>query len=185
MDVEFDLHEIDLSDKPREFVKRSPTGKVPMIVEDDFVLYESQILNDYLVDRFGWNEAYADDLQLEYQQKVCMKQWDSIVLGPVYGSLSDPNKLDENWEDIEAELEYLSEVVQRSSRKTRSLFAYHFAPFWARFCWLDDYTAFPERVGRFPSLSKWFDRVLEEPPVSETLPDPQWARQQYEKHYAA
>jgi len=183
MDVEFELREIDLDDKPDEFVEISPTGKVPMIVEDDFILYESQIINDYFVDLYNWDEAYSENLQLKYRQKVCMKQWDSTVLGPVYNSLGDSEALDEHWDDIRPELHYLSEVVEAVNHETESLFAYHFAPFWARFNWLDEYTTFPDRVREMDQLSSWLDRTLEEPPISETLPDPDWARKQYEESY--
>ena len=182
MDVEYDHREIDLNDKPEEFIERSPTGKVPMIVEDDFVLYESQIINDYLVESQGWTGAYPDNLHLKYRQKVCMKQWDSTVLGPVYESLGPSNDLEDAWEDMEPELEYLWDVA-RETDSTDCLLAFHLAPFWARFSWLQEYTSFPDRVRQIGELAEWLDGLLEESPVRETLPDREWAIEQYEKHY--
>lgn len=64
-----------------------------------------------------------------------------------------------------------------------SLFAYHFAPFWARFCWLEEYTSFPDRVRSLDGLADWLDRTLEGSSISKTLPDPDWAREVYEKNY--
>lgn len=182
MDVDFQLEEIDLSDKPSDFVELSPTGKVPMIVEDDFVLYESQVINDYLVDRHDWDEAYPEDLRLKYRQKVAMKQWDSTVLEPVYASLSEDSVLSEQWGDIEPELEYLSGVIS-ATESTDNLLAFHLAPFWARFCWLSEHTSFTERVRKLDGIADWLDSTLEEEPVRETLPDRDWAIEQYEKNY--
>lgn len=182
MDVEYDHREIDLSDKPEDFVELSPTGKVPMIVEEDFVLYESQVINDYLVESYGWNEAYPEDLQLKYRHKVCMKQWDSTVLGPVYGSFGPSNDLEDDWPDMKPELEYL-ETVADATDSTDRLLSFHLAPFWARFRWLEDYTTFPDRVREIGNLGTWLDGLLEESPVQSTLPERDWAVEQYEKHY--
>ncbi|MFB6346148.1 MAG: glutathione S-transferase family protein, partial [bacterium] len=179
MDVEFELSEIDLHDKPEEFVELSPTGKVPMLVEDDYVLYESQVINDYLVERYEWDGAYADDLRLKYRQKVTMKQFDSTVLGPFYESLSDPEVLRETEEGIISELEYLNDVVRQTDRSTDNLFAYHFAPFWARMTWLEEWSPFPGWVREITPLSNWLDKSLEQPVIQQTLPDKESAVKTY------
>lgn len=183
LDLDFELREIDLDNKPEDFVELSPTGKVPMLVEDDFVLYESQIINDYLVSTYNWDSAYASDERLEHRQKVCMKQWDSTILGTVYESLSQPGKIENEWEDMKAELEYLLDVVNATNRETNNLFSYHFAPFWARFRWLEDHTPFPRKVEEIGSLAEWLDSTLDDKPISKTLPDREWAVEQYEEHY--
>ncbi len=183
IEVEYELSEIDLSDKPSEFLKLSPTGKVTMLVEDDFVLYESQMINDYLVELFEWEQAYPGDLRLEYRQKVAMKQWDSVILEPFYEGLSDPVALLDAEEKIRPELEQLASVVRDIDGATDNLFAFHFGPFWARMTWLRKYTAFPDWVREQDGLGEWMDGILDEPPIAETLPDPEWTVQQYEENY--
>ncbi len=183
MDEDVDLREIDLRDKPDEFVQLSPTGKVPMLVEDDFVLYESQVINDYLIEDLGWTDAYASDRKLRYRQKVSMKQWDSTVLGPYYSGLSDPEQLQEAREDIMPELKYLSEVVRASGGRTESAFAFHFAPFWARMNWLEEHSDLPSWVRTVDGLADWLDGAVEEPVIQETLPDREYAIRQYRDVY--
>ncbi len=47
--VEFDIEYIDLSNKPDWFLAISPLGKVPvLVVDDDTVLFESAVINEYL-----------------------------------------------------------------------------------------------------------------------------------------
>jgi glutathione S-transferase len=46
--LDYDVHEVDLSNKSEEFLKASPTGKVPVIVVDGESLYESNVVNQYL-----------------------------------------------------------------------------------------------------------------------------------------
>jgi glutathione S-transferase len=46
--VDFDVHEVDLENKSEEFLKASPTGKVPVVVVDGDSIYESNVVNQYL-----------------------------------------------------------------------------------------------------------------------------------------
>jgi len=48
--VEFTIRYIDLRDKPQWFLDISPTGKVPLLLVDDKVLFESTAINEYLDD---------------------------------------------------------------------------------------------------------------------------------------
>ncbi len=46
--VDFEIHEVDLSNKSAEFLAVSPTGKVPVVVVHGDSLYESNVVNQYL-----------------------------------------------------------------------------------------------------------------------------------------
>jgi glutathione S-transferase len=46
--IDFDVHEVDLANKSEEFLKASPTGKVPVVVVDGDSIYESNVVNQYL-----------------------------------------------------------------------------------------------------------------------------------------
>jgi glutathione S-transferase len=46
--IDFDVHEVDLSNKGEEFLKVSPYGKVPVLRVNQTSLYESNIVNEYL-----------------------------------------------------------------------------------------------------------------------------------------
>ena len=46
--VDFETYEVDLANKSEEFLKASPTGKVPVVVFDGDSLYESNVVNQYL-----------------------------------------------------------------------------------------------------------------------------------------
>ncbi len=50
--VDFELIEIDLQNKPEEFLKISRYGKVPAIEHGDAQIYESAIINGYLNEVF-------------------------------------------------------------------------------------------------------------------------------------
>src|ERR687883_607928 len=46
--IDFEVHEVDLSNKSEEFLSVSPYGKVPVLRVDGISLYESNIVNEYL-----------------------------------------------------------------------------------------------------------------------------------------
>ena len=51
--LDFDVHEVDLSNKSEEFLSVSPYGKVPVVRVDGTSLYESNVVNEYLDEVYG------------------------------------------------------------------------------------------------------------------------------------
>ena len=81
--VEYETVEIDLSDRPDWIYEKNPLGKVPVLEEGDFVLPESDVIMEYLEERFpeppllpgSWEERalarlrifrFEDDLARDY-----------------------------------------------------------------------------------------------------------------------
>src|SRR3712207_5111335 len=46
--IDFEVHEVDLSNKSEEFLSVSPYGKVPVLSVNGTSLYESNVVNEYL-----------------------------------------------------------------------------------------------------------------------------------------
>jgi glutathione S-transferase len=59
--IDFDVHEVDLSNKSEEFLKVSPYGKVPVLRVDGTSLYESNIVNEYLDEVYDSPKLMPDD----------------------------------------------------------------------------------------------------------------------------
>src|SRR4051812_628145 len=82
----FEARELDLAAKPDDFLKLSPTGKVPMLDDGGFLLYESMVINEYLAERFGW-QGLSSDLHARARERLAMLQFDQVVLPGVMASL--------------------------------------------------------------------------------------------------
>jgi len=50
--MDFEIRDIDLYNKPEDLAVMNPYGQVPILVERDLVLYESNIINEYIDERF-------------------------------------------------------------------------------------------------------------------------------------
>ncbi len=182
--VPFKLHEIDLDDRDPHFLKLSPTGRVPLLVDGDFTLYESQVINEYLTDVHDWGRAFATDSRLRARQRLAMKQWDSVVLPAFYASLRDPATLDAKQRDtVGRELDELARTTEQMGPEVHGLLAFHVGTHWARMAWLRSYTGLPELVDDRPALRKWLDRAAASPALLETLPDRKATVRRYEKRY--
>jgi RNA polymerase-associated protein len=50
--MDFEIREVDLFNKPEDISVMNPYGQVPILVERDLILYESNIINEYIDERF-------------------------------------------------------------------------------------------------------------------------------------
>ena len=71
--VEYELNSVDLlsgQHKSEEFLKLNPVGKVPVMQDNDFTLFESMAISKYLADKQG-SAIYPQDLR----QRAIVNQW--------------------------------------------------------------------------------------------------------------
>ncbi len=184
LDIPFEVQEVDLSHRDPELLRLSPTGRVPFLRDGDLVLYESQVINDYLAEINNWNEAYASNPILRARQKLAMKQWDSIVLPAFYQSLKKSSILDDDTRsNIEKELDFMAGTAEQMGEDINNLVAFHIAPFWARMDWLREYSPIANLIDTRPHLKSWCDATVALKAVQETLPEKEWAIKRYEEHY--
>jgi RNA polymerase-associated protein len=50
--MDFEIRDVDLFNKPEDISVMNPYGQVPILVERDLILYESNIINEYVDERF-------------------------------------------------------------------------------------------------------------------------------------
>src|SRR5690625_6017416 len=50
--MDFEIRDIDLYNKPEDIYVMNPYGEVPILEERDLILYESNIINEYIDERF-------------------------------------------------------------------------------------------------------------------------------------
>ena len=60
-DMDFEVIDVDMHNKPEEVASISPTGKMPVLVERDLVLTESNIINEYIDERFPHPQLMPPD----------------------------------------------------------------------------------------------------------------------------
>ena len=59
--MDFEIRDVDLYNKPEDISVMNPYGQVPILVERDLILYESNIINEYIDERFPHPQLMPPD----------------------------------------------------------------------------------------------------------------------------
>ena len=90
--IDFDVHEVDLSNKSEEFLSVSPYGKVPVLAVNGASLYESNIVNEYL------DEVYESPrlMPKSPEGRALARSWmafaDDYFFPSIYGVRTGPQR---------------------------------------------------------------------------------------------
>jgi glutathione S-transferase len=84
-DLEFEKILIDLrkgEQKSPEFLKLNPYGKVPVLIDDDVVVYDSTIINEYLDEEYPIPALMPEDSQGKAQVRTLEDYCDNSFIPP-------------------------------------------------------------------------------------------------------
>jgi glutathione S-transferase len=84
--VDFETYEVDLSNKSEEFLRASPTGKVPVIVVDGESLYESNVVNQYLDEVADGPRLMPEDPKARAHARIWMAFADADFFPAVFAA---------------------------------------------------------------------------------------------------
>jgi glutathione S-transferase len=105
--IGYETHEIDLSDRPAWLYAKNPSGRVPVLEEDDgLVLPESVVIMEYLEERFPEPPLSPADPGERALARLWIDRFD-VRLGDDYYARrrGDPSLLDERLRALDAVLE--------------------------------------------------------------------------------
>ena len=95
-DVEHEVFPIDLSDRPAWLYEKNPLGKVPVLEEDVFVLPESEVIMEYLEERYPEPALLPADPAARGLARLQVHRFDDQLGDDYYAARrSDPNRLEE------------------------------------------------------------------------------------------
>jgi glutathione S-transferase len=173
LDAPYESREIDLRNKAQDFTDISPTGKVPLLVDDTVLLYESSVINEYLADKLEFAGALPEGAGPKARMRLAMKQFDLTVLPAFYRSVFSWGKTREigaihDAGKIDAELAVLEQTLSELMPEAPSLALFHFGPFWRRMDGLRELSQFADMIDARPALRAQFDRASEHTTVVAT-----------------
>jgi glutathione S-transferase len=171
LDLRFELHEVDLDARDPDFLKLTPTGAVPLLLDGRLKLYESAVICEYLADAYGWTAAFAGEPGLRARQRLAMAAWDATIAPAFYDGLRDGGLDKDARTEVQAELRELAQTVQTAGRQPGDLLSFHVAPHWARMAWLRDLSPVADLIGEWIDLRAWLDACVAQAPIQATLPD--------------
>ena len=70
--MDFEIRDVDLYNKPEDISIMNPYGQVPVLVERDLILYESNIINEYIDERFPHPQLMPADPVMRARTRLCL-----------------------------------------------------------------------------------------------------------------
>jgi glutathione S-transferase len=114
--VDFEVHEVDLSNKSEEFLSVSPYGKVPVLRVDGTSLYESNIVNEYLDEVHGPPRLMPEDPEGRASVRSWMAFADDYFFPSVFAVRIGPQRGYSD-EQIREAKEKLDDALSRLERQ--------------------------------------------------------------------
>ncbi|MBL8498745.1 glutathione S-transferase [Nitrosomonas sp. JL21] len=75
-DMDFQVIDVDPNNKSEDLAVISPYGKAPVLVERDLVLYESNIINEYIDDRFPHPQLMPADPVMRARARLLLYRFE-------------------------------------------------------------------------------------------------------------
>jgi glutathione S-transferase len=76
--VGYETVTVDLDDRPAWIYEKNPVGKVPVLEEGEFVLPESEVINEYLEERYPDPALWPTDPAERAEGRLLVERFDSL-----------------------------------------------------------------------------------------------------------
>ncbi|HJD45121.1 MAG TPA: glutathione S-transferase N-terminal domain-containing protein [Candidatus Paenalcaligenes intestinipullorum] len=81
--MDFEIRDIDLYNKPEDISVMNPYGQVPILVERELVLYESNIINEYIDERFPHPQLMPADPTMRARTRLFLYNFERELFSHV------------------------------------------------------------------------------------------------------
>ena len=74
--MDFEIRDVDLFNKPEDINTMNPYGQVPILVERELILYESNIINEYIDERFPHPQLMPADPVMRARARLFLHRFE-------------------------------------------------------------------------------------------------------------
>ena len=94
--MDFEVRDVDLFNKPEDISTMNPYGQVPILVERDLVLYEANIINEYIDERFPHPQLMPADPVMRARARLFLHNFEDQLFDHIADIESDNAKVADN-----------------------------------------------------------------------------------------
>lgn len=102
--MDFEVKDVDVFNKPEDLAVMNPYNQVPVLLERDLILYESNIINEYIDERFPHPQLMPGDPVMRARTRLFLYRFENELFNHV--------KVLENLEATTKELNKAREAVR-------------------------------------------------------------------------
>ncbi len=93
--MDFEIRDVDLFNKPEDISVMNPYGQVPILVERDLTLYESNIINEYIDERFPHPQLMPADPLMRARARLMLFNFERELFVHVHVLENEKGKVSE------------------------------------------------------------------------------------------
>jgi RNA polymerase-associated protein len=97
--MDFEIRDVDLFNKPEDIAVMNPYGQVPILVERDLILYESNIINEYIDERFPHPQLMPADPLMRARARLMLFNFEKELFVHVHVLESERAKANDKSHD--------------------------------------------------------------------------------------
>jgi stringent starvation protein A len=97
--MDFEVRDVDLFNKPEDISTMNPYGQVPILVERELILYESNIINEYIDERFPHPQLMPADPLMRARARLMLFNFEKELFVHVHVLESERNKANDKSHD--------------------------------------------------------------------------------------
>ena len=169
--IDYDITFINLMDPPEWFEELSPTGQVPVLKVDDEVIFESNVIVEFLNEVSG-EKLHPNDPVMRAKNRSWMSYSSSmfdhlfsLITGDKETFVSAKGALTQKL----AKLEKIKSDHDYFNGDQFMMIDAAIAPFFMRVSWINEFTDNILSLENFPKLKKWSRTLLSDKAVMESV----------------
>jgi len=174
LELPYRLHLVNLArddQKSPEFLALNPNGKIPVIRDGDFTLFESGAIMMYLAEKAGGLLPSDRDRRYRVVQWLMFQMGG---LGPMMGQANVflryfPEKIQPAIDRYQRESKRILTVLDRQLAQDAYLAGEYSIADIANWCWARSYKWSGLSIDDLPHLTAWLDRIKQRPAVQRGL----------------
>jgi RNA polymerase-associated protein len=97
--MDFEVRDVDLFNKPEDISTMNPYGQVPILVERELILYESNIINEYIDERFPHPQLMPADPLMRARARLMLFNFEKELFVHVHVLESERAKTNDKAHD--------------------------------------------------------------------------------------
>ncbi len=97
--MDFEVRDVDLFNKPEDISTMNPYGQVPILVERDLILYESNIINEYIDERFPHPQLMPADPLMRSRARLMLFNFEKELFTHVHVLENEKSKVGDRSHD--------------------------------------------------------------------------------------
>jgi glutathione S-transferase len=188
--IDYDIEYIDLAAPPDWFLKISPFGKVPVLIMDEDVIFESTVIIEFLEEAFP-NKLHPVDLIDRAKNRSWIEFSSACMVASFNLSIAESElQFKETLDELDKRFDQLEAILENQpyfNREKFSLVDASYAPLFHRLHCMNELNPSIFHPDRHPKINRWKDRLLQEESVihstvtnfTELYRELLWTRQGY------